>query len=67
MFHIGHEMAECLMRKQNSTETKLERLEEHPRPKNSGESHLRRSRGAVDMLRSDTVTSALLVALRWLF
>jgi hypothetical protein len=67
MFHIGHEMAECLMRKPNSTETKRECLEEHPRPESSGESHLQRSRGAVDMLSGGTVASALLVALRWLF
>ena len=67
MFHIGHEMAECLMRKANSTGTKRECLEGHPRPKSSGESHLQRSRGPLDLLRSDTVASAILVALRWLF
>ena len=67
MFHIGHEMVECLMRKPNSTETKRKCSEQRPRRKNSGESHLPRSREAVDMLRSDIVASALLVALRWLF
>ena len=67
MFHIGHEMVECLMGKPNSTETKRECLEQHPPPKNSGESHLQRSQEAVDMLRMDTVASSLLVALRWFF
>lgn len=67
MFHIGHEMVECLIRKRNSTETKRKCLEKQPRSKSSGESHLQRPRRAVDMLRSDTVASALLVALRWLF
>lgn len=67
MFHIGHEMVECLMRKPNPTEKKRECLEGHLRPKSSGERHLRVARGALDLLIGDTVASALLVALRWLF
>jgi hypothetical protein len=67
MFHIGHEMAECLMRKPNSTRTKRQRLEGRPRPESGTESHLQRSRGTLDLLRSGSVASALLLALRRLF
>jgi hypothetical protein len=64
IFHIGHEMVECLMRKANSADTKRESPEQQTQVKSSGESGLEGPRVARRRWTIDTLASALFSALR---
>jgi hypothetical protein len=64
IFHIGHEMVECLMRKPNSAETRPDCPEKQSQPKSSGESRLQGPRAARGKWRINTLASAVFSALR---
>jgi hypothetical protein len=66
IFHIGHEMVECLMRKPDSSETRQDSLREQSQAKSSGESRSQESRVARQPRIVDMLTPTLFRVLRWL-
>lgn len=62
MFHIGHEMVECLMRKANSAESKQGLPKRRSQVNRSRESRSQSPRVARKVWILDTLASAL----RWL-
>lgn len=61
-FHIGEEMVQSLMKKENSAETQREDLQVRARARNGTPG----SRGSRDLWSLDTLASVLFLALRWI-
>ena len=66
IFHIGHEMVECLMRKPDSSETRQDCPRGQSQAKSSGEIRSQESRAARLPRIVDKLASTLFLVLRWL-